>query len=487
MSDVTILGADREPSPGAGLSFGIDVGGTGVKTPNLDRLAAGGVRLTGFYVSWPACTPSRASLLTGRYPQRCGTYDMMRNDMVNYDHRYTPDEYAVSPEMILGTDEREVFLSELLREHGYTNGCFGKWDGGQLKRFLPLQQGFHDFYGFGHTGIDYFTHERYGVPSMRRGNQLTTEDKGTYATDLFRREAVRFLKAHHDRPFFLYVPFNAPHAASSLEPDVRGTVQAPPQYLAMYPEGKTQREQRRRGYLAAVTCMDDAIGEMLDLLDQHGIARNTIVIFLSDNGGGTGSDNTPLRGGKSQMFEGGIRVPCIVRWPDRIPAGGTCDEFLTSLEFFPTLAAATGAALPAGIVYDGFDMLPVLQGKQTSPRNEMFWERRSDHAARVGHWKWVKSARGTGLFDLSTDHGERHDMSAEKPEVLSLLKFRFAAWKQAMAEADPPRPVSGLLIGVLPGPKPTSIADFVAAPVSAIRCPPRMQHVPTAAAKARKA
>jgi arylsulfatase A-like enzyme len=359
---------------------------------------------------------------------------------VDYGHRYTLDEYAVSPEMILGTDEREVFLSELLREHGYVNGCFGKWDGGQLQRFLPLQQGFHEFYGFGHTGIDYFTHERYGVPSMRRGNQLTTEDKGTYATDLFRREAVRFLKAHHERPFFLYLPFNAPHAASSLEPDVRGTVQAPPQYLAMYPEGKTVREQRRRDYLAAVTCMDDAIGQPLDLLDQYGIARNTIVVFLSDNGGGVGSNNSPLRGGKSQMFEGGIRVPCIIRWPQRIPAGVTCDEFLTALEVFPTLASAAGAALPKGIVYDGFDMLSVLLGKQKSPRSEMFWQRRSDQAARLGRWKWVAGSRGGGLFDLSTDLGEQHDLSAEKPDVLARVKSRFAAWTKDMADAEPRGP-----------------------------------------------
>ncbi len=415
-------------------------GATDVRTPNLDRLAAGGIRLTSFYVSWPACTPSRASLLTGRYPQRCGTYDMMRNDAVDYDHRYAPDEYAVSPEMILGTDEREVFLSDLLGEHGYANGCFGKWDGGQLKRFLPLQRGFDEFYGFANTGIDYFTHERYGVPSMRRGNELTTQDKGTYATDLFRREAMRFLKAHRDRPFFLYVPFNAPHVASSLDPDIRGTVQAPPQYLDQYPPGQTQREQRRRGYLAALACMDDGIGQLLDLLDQYELAPNTLVVFLSDNGGGTGADNSPLRGGKSQMFEGGIRVPCLVRWPAQLAAGTTCDEFLTALELFPTLAAAVGATLPSEIIYDGFDMLPVLQGKQSSPRAEMFWERRSDHAARVGRWKWVVSRRGSGLFDLSTDLGERRDLTAEKPEVLEMIEARFANWKREMAEAEPRGP-----------------------------------------------
>ncbi|GAG16121.1 unnamed protein product, partial [marine sediment metagenome] len=189
-------------------------GSSEVKTPNLDRLAAGGVRLTNFYVTWPACTPSRGSLLTGRYPQRNGTYDMYRNYLVDYDHLYTQDEYAFSPEMILGMDTREVLIPRMLRKAGYTSGIFGKWDLGQLYRFLPLQRGFDEFYGFTNTGIDYWTHERYGVHSMRRGNKLNTEDKGTYATDLFRREALRFINKHKDKPFFCYVPFNAPHGAS---------------------------------------------------------------------------------------------------------------------------------------------------------------------------------------------------------------------------------------------------------------------------------
>src|SRR5690606_38529886 len=142
---------------------------------------------------------------------------------------------------ILGTDLREVFISEILKDAGYSNGIFGKWDLGQLKRYLPLQQGFDWFYGFANTGIDYFTHERYGIPSMFSGNSATTADKGTYATGLFTREALKFLHKSKNEPFFLYLPFNAPHSASTLDPEVRGSVQAPMEFLQMYPEGRTQR------------------------------------------------------------------------------------------------------------------------------------------------------------------------------------------------------------------------------------------------------
>jgi arylsulfatase A len=433
------------------------LGNQQVRTPNLDRLAAEGVRLTNFYVSWPACTPSRGSLLTGRYPQRNGLYDMIRNEAPDYGYKYPPDEYPVTLERILGMDTREVMISQVLKQQGYRTAVFGKWDGGQLKRYLPLQRGFDEFYGLVNTGIDYYTHERYGVPSMFRDNEPTTEDKGTYATYLFRREAVRFIEENHDRPFFLYLPFNAPHGSSSLDPKIRSTVQAPEEFEAHYPhlqqeagyvKGKRYGEDalvanaamRKLGYVAATTCMDHCIGEVLDSLEAHGLWDNTLVIFFSDNGGGGGADNSPLRGRKAMMFEGGNRVPCIARFPRRIPPASVSHEFLTTLELFPTLTRVAGSELPSDIVYDGFDMLPVLSGQESSQRSTMFWKRRGDLAARVGHWKWVDSARGKGLFDLSQDVGERNDLSESHPEKLRELKQAFADWMAEMEAAEPRRP-----------------------------------------------
>ncbi|MEM6916438.1 MAG: sulfatase-like hydrolase/transferase, partial [Verrucomicrobiota bacterium] len=184
-----------------------------------------------------------------------------------------------------------------------------------------------------------------------------------------------------------------------------------------------------------------AIGEVLDFLDDNDLADNTIVIFFSDNGGGGGSDNGPLRGGKASTWEGGVRVPCIVRWPAQIPAGVVSDEFLTSLELLPTLCAATGAPLPE-VELDGFDMLPVLKGEMESPRESMFWERllSQSKGARVGDWKWTVMAGKEGLYDLSEDIGESNDLSETHPEKLKEMREAFATWKAEMDAAEPRGP-----------------------------------------------
>lgn len=437
-----------------------------VITPNLDRLAREGVRLTNFYVTWPACTPSRSSLLSGRYPQRNGVYDMIRNEAPDYGYEYNADEYLVTFERVGGMDIREKLLPAYLKEAGYTSGIYGKWDLGVHKRFLPLAKGFDDFYGFVNTGIDYYTHERYGVPSMYRNNQPTEESKGVYCTDLFKSEAVRFLEGNHQKPFFLYLPFNAPHSASNLDPRIRGVAQAPDRFKQLYPQLEDSyienedpkyqyresedgpvinlypsKSKRRLEYLASITAMDEAIGEILDLLDHYNIADNTLVIFFSDNGGtGGAADNYPLRGHKGLVFEGGVKVPCIVRFPGKIPAGTVTDEFLTSLEILPTILNAADQPLPEDIILDGFDMMPVLRGETTSSRDEMFWQRQDDKAARVGNWKWVESNRGSGLFNLEDDVSESNDLSESHPDKLQEMKQYFADWRAEMDASEPRGP-----------------------------------------------
>lgn len=424
-------------------------------TPNLDRIVQEGARLSSFYVAWPACTPSRGAFLTGRYPQRNGIYDMIRNEAPDYGYQYNAEEYSVTFERIGGMDVRERLLPDYLKSAGYVSAIYGKWDLGSLQRYLPLQRGFDDFYGFVNTGIDYFTHERYGVPSMYHRNQPTEADKGTYCTYLFGREACQFIRDNHENPFFLYLPFNAPHGASNLDPAVRSAAQAPEEVKRMYPhledslvDGKkyglpariASESKKRLEYVASITCMDAEIGKVLDLLDEYHIADDTLVIFFSDNGGSGGSDNSPLRGHKSQMFEGGVRVCAAVRFPGRIPPGTVCDEFLTSLEVLPTILNVAGLQPDPDVVLDGFDMLPVLAGSRHSPRNEMFWKRTDQEACRYHNWKWIKNRSGTFLFDLSQDVGEKSNLIQSRPDLAIELETRFHAWQDQMQAAEPRGP-----------------------------------------------
>ncbi|MBT3382378.1 MAG: sulfatase-like hydrolase/transferase [Prolixibacteraceae bacterium] len=419
-------------------------GATDVKTPTLDKLAEEGVRLTNFYVTCSFCTPSRSSLLTGRYPQRNGTYELFRNDRVNDGYLYQAYEYSVSPERILGTDLREVLISEVLKDAGYVNACFGKWDLGQLKRFLPLQQGFDRYYGHVNTGIDYFTHERYGVPSMYDDNEPTIKDKGVYCTDLFEREALKFLNENIDKPFFLYLPFNAPHYGSNQhKEDPRYPVQATQEYLDMYPEYFEKGDYKRQGTLAAITDMDNAIGNILKVIEDAGKEENTLVIFLSDNGAGTGKGvaNYPLRGGKGNYFEGGIRVPCIIKWPGKINENLIIENFVSSLEIFPTILSAAGIDKNDSVILDGFDLMPLLSRENEKlERQEMYWESRGKFAARIGNWKIVDNIDEKGFFDLSTDISERNDLTTIQSEKFEEIKLKFKNWQTEMAKAEPRGP-----------------------------------------------
>lgn len=411
-------------------------GSTTIRTPNIDRLAGDGVRFTNYVVSWPACTPSRASILTGRYPQRNGLYDMIRNNEVNWRFQFDEHTYALSPEMTLGLDVREVTIAQALQGAGYGRGVIGKWDSGRARRFLPLQRGFDFFYGFANTGIDYYTHERYGVPSLFRGNERIKEQG--HATDLFLRESTRFIQEHRDRPYFLYLPFNAPHSASTF---AKNTPEVPDRYRNMYGGGLDWKTQ----YRGLVTHLDDAVGEIVRTVRGMGQEDNTLILFTSDNGGsGAGSSNGPLRGGKATMFEGGIRVPFIARWPGRIPAGRANDQFISALELFPTFLAVAGVSKPPGLKLDGFNILPLLEGNLVrSDRREFYWHRPFDNssAARVDNWKWVNHPGGEGgLFDLSKDLGEQEDLSKTRPDALSMVRDQYNTWWRLMQESEPRGP-----------------------------------------------
>jgi len=317
----------------------------------------------------------------------------------------------------------------------------GKWDFGLQRRFRPLQRGFDFFYGFCNTDIDYWTHERYGVPSMFRGNEPVKEEG--YSTGLFKREAIRFIEENKEHPFFLYASFNAPHAASNLEGDI---LQAPEEYIRMYGEPPGDKPIR---YKAMNTCMDAAIGEILTKINELGLDENTLVIFTGDNGPSNAGDAGPLRGRKAQMYEGGFREPFIAKWPGVIPAGKISNGFCSGLDILPTLLGISGSRPPAALVLDGYDMLPLLKGESQSPRTEHFWEWRGRRAARVGKWKWVVETKSVWaesdnpsgeLYDLSTDLAEQHNLASEKPEILEEVRGKWQDWKAEMEAAEPRGP-----------------------------------------------
>jgi arylsulfatase A-like enzyme len=390
-----------------------DIGCHGCKdiaTPNIDSIARTGVRFTNGYVSCGVCSPTRAGLVTGRYQQRFG-------------HEFNPGAPREGLKEGVGLPLTEVTIADVLKSAGYTTGIVGKWHLGDAPHFHPLKRGFNEFFGFLGGSHSYTDPGLGSANPIMRGTESV--DEREYLTDAFTRDAVAFIERHRDRPFFLYLAYNAVHAP----------LETPKRYQSKFEQIS---DPRRRVYAGMMTAMDEGVGSVLGKLKELGIGENTLVFFFSDNGGptqGNGSNNGLLRATKATLYEGGIRVPFMIQWPRRLKGGQIYEHSVISLDILPTAAAAAGARLPKDRKLDGINLLPYLAGeKKTAPHEMLFWRTGQNHAVRKGNWKLVTMSGETGLFDLASDIGESRDLKAEKPDVVKELEKAFEKWNSQMVE-----------------------------------------------------
>jgi N-acetylgalactosamine-6-sulfatase len=407
-----------------------------IRTPNIDRLAAQGVRFTNFYANGPECTPTRAALLTGRYQQRVGGLECAIG--VGNVGRYD-DAIRLAKQNDLGLPPEEGALPRLLKRAGYATALCGKWHLGYEEKFAPDRHGFdHAFYCVG-GGMDYFHHveEVAGFPPVLRLDGRPVRRQG-YFTDLVAEDAVRFLRANRDRPFFLYVPFTAPHAPFQGPGD--GRPDPLPADSPLWKQGKAPPAV----YASMVERLDEAVGKVLGELDGLKLAANTLVVFMSDNGGTASARPTPFAGIKGSTFEGGIRVPCVVRWPGVLPARAVTDQVAITMDLSASIARAAGAGPPKGRPFDGIDVLGRLRQGQPLLRRTLFWRaRRGDRtwwAVREGSLKYVARQDGGRrveyLLDLAHDPGEKNNLLARSAEDAARLRRLLAEWE---AEVRPRR------------------------------------------------
>lgn len=426
-----------------------------IPTPHIDSIAAGGVRFTNGYVAGPNCSPSRAGLLTGRIPTRFG-------------YEFNPTG-ALNEQPGFGLPTAEVTIAETLQDSGYTTGLIGKWHQGGTADYHPFRHGFDEFFGFLHEG-HYFVPPPYnGVTTMlrrktlpggikgrwvgnkgliytdhmggnepdydadnpiTRGGQLVVETE--YLTDALTREAVDFIDRHDDKPFFLYLAYNAVHS--------------PLQGADAYMKKLSHIEDiHRRIFAAMLANLDDSVGDVMKQLRKSGLEENTIVFFLSDNGGPTReltSSNLPLRGSKGQMYEGGLRVPFMMQWKGTIPSGQVYEKPVSSFDIYATAAAnSEGVTAPKQI--EGVDLIPFVTGKNSgTPHETLFWRQGGKTAIRHGDWKLVRMGKRKivgkakwELYDLSNDISEETNLAKSHPERLTELVKR---WEQMNAEMVEP-------------------------------------------------
>jgi arylsulfatase A-like enzyme len=384
---------------------------TDVRTPNVDSIANSGVRFTNAYVSCPVCSPSRAGFLTGRYQQRFG-------------HEANP---VPKFEGTFGLPLDQTTLADELKRAGYATGMTGKWHLGTQPDYRPPHRGFDDFYGFlggAHGYNNMRSVAAQGANAIRRGD--TAVDEKEYLTHAITREALAFIDRHKSAPFFLYVPYNAVHTPQ----------QVPARYLEPFAAIK---DEKRRTMLAMLAVLDEGVGELLAKLRDHNLEQNTLVIFLSDNGGptvGNASRNTPLRGFKGEVWEGGIRVPFMMQWKGRLPANKVLDNPVIALDLFPTACAAANTVPRDPSKLDGVNLLPWLEGQTTTPPHEtLYWRFKPQWAIRDGNYKLVTPRKGpTQLFDLSKDISESHDLAKDHPDIVTRLRTKYDAWNKELMD-----------------------------------------------------
>jgi arylsulfatase A-like enzyme len=400
-------------------------GGTDIPTPNLDALAAGGVRCSSGYVSGPYCSPTRAGLLTGRYQQRFG-------------HEFNPGPGENDE---LGLPLSEVTLADRLKAAGYATGLVGKWHLGAAPRFHPQKRGFDEFFGFLGGAHTYFAVKS---TDIFRGTEPVQES--AYLTDAIGREAVAFIDRHKGHPFFLEVAFNAVHTPMEATD-------------ARFARFASIPSKSRRTYAAMLSALDDSAGAVLNKLHEAGLEEDTLVVFISDNGGPTmlgttinGSRNDPLRGSKRTTLEGGIRVPFVVSWKGKLPTGRVYAQPVIQLDVLPTALAAAGVPVRPEWGLDGVDLLPHLIARdEKAPHDTLYWRLGGQAAVRRGDWKLVRydstvdtpGARSNAgakaplspfhLYNLAEDVGEAHDRSADYPDKARALLTVWEDWDRQLA------------------------------------------------------
>lgn len=394
-------------------------GGKDIPTPNIDGLAAGGARCTSGYVTGPYCSPTRAGLLTGRYQQRFG-------------HEFNPGGQGAQAK---GLPLTETTIADRFKAAGYATGLVGKWHLGAAPKFHPQKRGFEEFFGFLGGAHTYF--DKQGAQILR-GTAKTTEP--AYLTDAFGREAVSFIERHQKHPFFMYLAFNAVHTPMEASED----------RLAKF---ASITAKSRQTYAAMLSAMDDAVGRVLVSLKQAQLEENTLIFFISDNGGPTmggttvnASSNAPLRGSKRTTLEGGVRVPFVVSWKGHVAPGTVYDKPVIQLDIQPTALAAAGVDVNPEWKLDGVNLLPFVTGQNKEiPHETLYWRFGDQNAIRHGDWKLVQydlnvdnfPTRGVSekkLYNLAEDVGESKDLAASNPGKVKQLQSLWDEWNKSLVK-----------------------------------------------------